>query len=291
MSFSFDFAVDDENADKFNVKAVNVGIYEKDIANYGEVLREEVFDPKSSMICESDEPITMRVIDLCIHGSLSIRIKDTSDVNYADDAGRITDIIPRQYEGGLKLWECSVDLAEHLIDRFANCSSTSLETFLELGCGHAIPSIVAMKLGFRGIWCSDYNREVLVDVTWPNIHLNSSNEVYSTFRCTHGDWMCLSAELQRSQHPRFDVIVAAETLYNEETTFKTCWMIDHHLSYTGIAILATKRYYFGVGGGRGLIERIINESNDFSLCIESVKSFEDGSSNIRDILIVRQRKE
>lgn len=43
-----------------------------------------------------------------------------------------SDLVSGVYEGGLKLWECSIDLARFLID---NRESLKGKRVLELGCG------------------------------------------------------------------------------------------------------------------------------------------------------------
>lgn len=68
-------------------------------------------------------------------------------------------------------------------------------------------------------------------------------------------------------------------------------MIDRHLSDEGYAILATKRYYFGVGGGTAMFEEIIRKHmGKSSMSMELLRSFEDGHSNVRDILKVTKSK-
>jgi hypothetical protein len=52
-----------------------------------------------------------------------------------------------------------------------------------------------------------------------------------------------------------------------------------------MALLATKRYYFGVGGGSA--EFIAALRAYPGIACECVMSFEDGRSNVRDILAVR----
>jgi hypothetical protein len=48
-----------------------------------------------------------------------------------------------------------------------------------------------------------------------------------------------------------------------------------------MAFIATKRFYFGVGGGSASIEELINRFEH--LRFELRYSFEDGHSNVRDI--------
>ncbi|XP_045170144.2 uncharacterized protein LOC123532680 [Mercenaria mercenaria] len=55
-----------------------------------------------------------------------------------------SDLIPNVYEGGLKVWECAVDLAKYLQKcdiKFHN------KKVLELGCGAGLPAILAMLNG------------------------------------------------------------------------------------------------------------------------------------------------
>lgn len=64
------------------------------------------------------------------------------------------------------------------------------------------------------------------------------------------------------------------------------YMINTLLSDTGIALLATKRYYFGVGGGTYEFENLLKAFPQLS--IQIVKSYEDGKSNIRDLIVVKR---
>lgn len=72
------------------------------------------------------------------------------------------------YEGGLKVWECSIDLVEYM-----NSSGTVLNGLdvLEAGCGHGLPGLFALASGAR-VCFQDYNSEVLDVVTAPNVWLN-----------------------------------------------------------------------------------------------------------------------
>jgi hypothetical protein len=127
-----------------------------------------------------------------------------------------------------------------------------------------------------------------------------------------GDWLDMSDQLQQLQQhddhnhhckdndqcnhattklPRdgkFDLILAAETIYSERAARETSILLKRHLkSSTGIAYVATKRYYFGVGGGVDAF-RQYGQTND--LDIETVRVHDDGSSNIREILRVKLKQ-
>jgi hypothetical protein len=45
-----------------------------------------------------------------------------------------SDLIPKVYEGGLKVWECSIDLINYCVDS-TNDVSIENKKVLELGCG------------------------------------------------------------------------------------------------------------------------------------------------------------
>lgn len=102
-----------------------------------------------------------------------------------------SDLIPGVYEGGLKTWECALDLVEtldalHTTTLSTNPSSSwsislSGKNILELGCGTALPTLfllsqillsptpsTALNLTFH---LADYNAQVLHLVTLPNLLL------------------------------------------------------------------------------------------------------------------------
>ena len=216
------------------------------------------------------------------------------------------DIVPRRYEGGYKLWECSLDLVQFLLDENELIQEKwkipGKMRVLELGCGHGLPGAAALALFSpeRAVF-SDLNEEVLKDTTWANIRLNggtsiSGNSSDSTVDCIAGDWTNLSSWLE-SQELSFDIILSAETLYNVENCAILANLLYSHLSLMGVAFLATKRYYFGVGGGTVAAVKAIEDNNEChrsqlglqkkKLACEIVRRFEDGASNIRDIIAVR----
>ena len=63
-----------------------------------------------------------------------------------------TDLLPGQYEGGLKIWECSEDLVSYLST--ATPQALQGKKVLELGCGAGLPGLLAFKhraVGLSGI--------------------------------------------------------------------------------------------------------------------------------------------
>lgn len=111
-----------------------------------------------------------------------------------DSIDKKSDIIPGVYEGGNKVWECSVDLAVLLLQNKHNIISPNSGKVLELGCGHGFPGIAALRLGYQQVVFSDLNGEVIDSATWPNIFLNCPDTMARAM-CYSGDWEGLSTEL------------------------------------------------------------------------------------------------
>jgi predicted nicotinamide N-methyase len=223
-----------------------------------------------------------------------------------------SDLVPGKYGGGFKVWECSIDLVEYILSNewytaFLQAttngdingeggSSTSMSlseslenrTVLELGCGHGLPGLACLLQGAQQVIFSDLNYQVLEDVTWPNILLNCRDteaDKMHRCQCIGGDWSALTTKLQTAQQ-KVHLILSAETIYTKENCSILLNLIVNCLSEDGLAILATKRYYFGVGGGSSDLANLIQEQYPTLLC-HQVASFQDGKSNIRDILVVK----
>ncbi|KIM32752.1 hypothetical protein M408DRAFT_20108 [Serendipita vermifera MAFF 305830] len=90
-----------------------------------------------------------------------------------------SDLIPDIYEGGLKTWECSIDVVEYLSQLEDTLQG---KTMLEVGCGTAIPSAYLLQTLFSStetpsaetqtiLHMQDYNKSVLELVTLPNLIL------------------------------------------------------------------------------------------------------------------------
>ena len=188
------------------------------------------------------------------------------------------------YEGGRELWECAIDLVEWLAAHRAGLRLTGpYGNVLELGCGRGLPGLWCLRRG-NDVVFSDYDADVLERYTRVDAARVGGRSFFYA-----GDWRGLPAALSADGFGKFDLILSAETAYREDTTRSLVECVAKTLSVSGEALVATKRYYFGCGGGVAALENEIGRVN--RLCCEVVWSAEDGRSNVRDILRVFWKKE
>lgn len=181
-----------------------------------------------------------------------------------------SDLVPGQYEGGLKVWECTFDLGELMAEREEFMKLFKGAAVMDLGCGSGILGILAAKLGAVKAVFQDYNKDVIEKVTMKNYSINccgevseegttsSSAKVEAQFYC--GDW----GSFVEKDDIRYDVIVTAETIYNPNSYDKLINLFKNKLKPEGVILLAAKTYYFGVGGGLRLFEKALQEDGHFS---------------------------
>eukprot|EP00267_Zea_mays_P033895 XP_008668398.1 uncharacterized protein LOC100383278 isoform X1 [Zea mays] len=122
-------------------------------------------------LCEESPVPAARLEPVVVDDSLTIykgRVS-TSDVFGVKDS----DLVPGKYEGGLKLWEGSLDLVKALnSDIKEDKFHLEGKRVLELGCGHGLPGIFAGLKGADLIHFQDFNAEVLRCLTIPNVKVN-----------------------------------------------------------------------------------------------------------------------
>ena len=259
--------------------------------------------------------------------------------------------------GGLKVWECSVDLCRFLasviekinnqteimndddgeakdLDYVTHAVRKSISSgglTLELGCGHGLPGCLVLRENIRNtltddkslaeeevtLVFTDFNDFVLQNATIPNAQINVSglrrSDGVGMDECSTaqsllrksvfvgGDWMGL-LNLLRDNHNihtndcRFDLILAAETTYTQQSCQDTAYLMAKHLRInTGVGLIATKRFYFGVGGGTDMLSDAIKLLNTSSISpysnhlimMRTIKSYDTGNANIRDLIEVR----
>lgn len=192
-----------------------------------------------------------------------------------------TDIIPGVYEGGLKTWECSIDLVKYLSEQpnelFEN------KSVVELGCGSALPGVYCLTRGAK-VDFQDYNQEILSLVTIPNVLINTVNipaegdiakngtfetEIEfssidpSKTRFWYGDWDSLS-DLYQSQNKKYDVILTSETIYSVEYHQRLYKIIKNSLNPNGVVFIAAKANYFGCSGSLYQFLDLVEKDKAFS---------------------------
>ncbi|XP_062199497.1 uncharacterized protein LOC133901958 [Phragmites australis] len=259
--------------------------------------------PAVEVLLSEESPVAVASLEpVMVDDSLSIykgRVS-TADVF----AVKNSDLVPGKYEGGLKLWEGSLDLVKTLNSEIKG-DRLLLEgkRVLELGCGHGLPGIFAGLKGAGLIHFQDFNAEVLKCLTIPNVKVNLFKET-SEGTCTSssvgffaGDWsemdkllLCGDAEKDKTTggdtedktYNGYDIILMAETIYALSSLPNLYRLIKKCLHYSGgVVYMAGKKHYFGVGGGTRQFLRLVEE--DGAMQPELLNDVADGSSNVREV--------
>jgi len=184
------------------------------------------------------------------------------------------DVKPGVYEGGFKTWECTKDLI-----RFLACPQHRLEagsSVLDLGCGPGLAGCAALQQGCNVVF-QDLNADVLQASTSAHVHANCpGDDPAGSCVLLAGPWaaqpMFLRQDSVKALLPswaasgQFDVILSSETLYREAYLSHLLHALLAAMAPHSTAFLATKRFYFGVGGGtRAWIETLSQELGDATM--------------------------
>ena len=173
-----------------------------------------------------------------------------------------SDLIPGVYEGGLKVWECAFDLVDYLAELKINFSGMRV---LELGCGAGLPATFALIKGAREVHFQDYNPEVIDHVTIPSVLLNLPESKFADcgYKFYSGDW---SNFIELIPSGYYDIILTSETIYSPASQPKLLAALKHLLRpQGGVAYIATKSYYFGVGGSVSLFKELVEKDGCFDI--------------------------
>jgi predicted nicotinamide N-methyase len=120
------------------------------------------------------------------------------------------------------VWESALVLAEEVADMEPGGRS-----LLELGCGLALPAIVASRRGFRAV-ASDYEENALEGVRY-NADRNGAGALETVLL----DWRRLPDDLAV-----FDVVVAADVLYEKHHAEALAAVVARTLAPRGVALVA-----------------------------------------------------
>ncbi|CAL9750530.1 unnamed protein product [Musa acuminata subsp. burmannicoides] len=225
-----------------------------------------------------------------------------------------SDLVPGKYEGGLKLWEGSLDLVKKLHSEIEEgMLMLSGKRVLELGCGHGLPGIFAGLKGAAVIHFQDFNAEVLRSLTIPNVTVNlkkelnqqqplltskTSTSITADVRFFAGDWneihqllpyVCSADQrkatnggLEENSCDGYDVILMAETVYALSSLHCLYELIKRCMHRpSGVVYMAGKKHYFGVGGGTRQFVNLVEEDGILTACL--LAEVADGSSNVREV--------
>ncbi|KAJ3227287.1 Histidine protein methyltransferase 1 [Clydaea vesicula] len=307
MSFRFNFSV---NEDEGESDATSEELEEVHSSNPApkqiDPLKLDPIPISAELIHYSDHLTLLKrqVHDAKLEFCQNVELEDNNS-NISKTITESTDLITGVYEGGLKTWECSLDLCAFLSELDFNFKD---KTVLELGCGSALPGIFCLTKGST-VYFQDFNEEVITLITIPNLILNinfeklmkeidlkeaaletivspQEEEVLKSRRCRFfsGDWGSFESVLRSEEKniKDFDIILTSETLY-EKRNYKSLLTVMKNLTKkrNGFCLIAAKANYFGCSGSLKEFENLILRDEVFNW--EVLKIF-DGNNVRREIV-------
>jgi SAM-dependent methyltransferase len=230
---------------------------------------------------------------------VSIEVQTYKNEEFDINLPKNKDLVPGQYEGGIKLWECSLDLCNFL-PGYVGWYPLESVSILELGCGHGLPGLYFLLRGSH-VMFQDFNEEVLTKITTG--YIEQLNDKYKLsldkYALLSGDWKDFASKVENCQYgkgceklekanfDKFDIIISADTIYNIQNYDSLYNIIKTRLKNPGICFIASKKFYYGVGGGTNQFIDYVNQQGDFNVTV--AKEINDGISNIRQILELRHK--
>ena len=204
------------------------------------------------------------------------------------------------YEGGDDEWECAADLASLLAttdkdngDAAHVCVSGA--AVLELGAGRGVPGVAALQAGAASVLFQELRACTLQRTTQRSVAQRcGAAALAQRASFVAGDWATLARHAEAGALGQFALVLAAECVYRLATLPAFVALLRAALarSPAAVALIATKTYYFGVGGGSLAFRSALDAANAAApseppLVAECVQTIADGQSNVREILAVR----
>ncbi|XP_039951630.1 histidine protein methyltransferase 1 homolog [Bactrocera neohumeralis] len=244
----------------------------------------DVYKLNATILNIADVPIHHIVTGFLIE-HITCNDSDNKDIAKAEQTH--SDLIPGVYEGGAKIWECTGDLLQYLA-KTIKPQNWHGRRVLDLGCGAGLLGIYAYICGAL-VHFQDYNKDVLTQITIPNVMLNvktpsksvddgsaaAETEIEENFdiesleenlQFYSGDWweyVELTTKNDEDKTNKFDYILTSETIYNPQNQQKLLDTFYAKLNTNGVVLVAAKTYYFGVGGGLRQFEELITSDKRF----------------------------
>ena len=181
----------------------------------------------------------------------------------------------------------------------------SNKIIFDLGCGSGLLGILSLLYQPNYVYFHDYNANILQTITAANIAINLPILPYTKQsiqdKCTFlsGSWISLYDTLINNNNKNstvnsllhlptqgsIDILLSSEILYKTNYYTILCKLLKYLLKpNTGRAYIATKRYYYGLGGGS---LSFITEAKKENLFIQSINIIDNGKSMIREILEIQ----
>lgn len=203
---------------------------------------------------------------------------------------KYTDVLSGIYEGGFKIWEATFDLISYF---HTQVDSSKFETVCDVGCGQGLLGLAAgiSNPQLSKIYFLDLNQDVLLYSTIPNLSFNfSADFIINNCELISGDWRATNFQsLLCLDMNKPNLVLASEVLYNPDYYAALGNLLFFLLSpKNSLALISTKRYYFGVGGGTQAFLSLTKHQFGSNLACEVVTTFENGISNTRDIISVKR---
>ncbi|KAH7332828.1 hypothetical protein B0J17DRAFT_696614 [Rhizoctonia solani] len=314
--FKFDFDVEDDSVDQMQGGSQEVSSSAPDDRPFKEHSLEELIQTLPDDISYSSVQVGTHNIPRRDLFDVRLQLmaseaqndnptdKDKEDQAAIEFASRPSDLVPRVYEGGMKTWECSLDLAGYVSDE-----GVRGKRILELGCGTAIPSLAILQKLLNEdppiFHLQDYNSSVLEFVTLPNVILSvpeedeEEAEIPEQPPVTHdphafnitepGDLSFTPAlrsafldslaahhiELRFFSGPwdgfnpatPYDLVLTSETIYQPTSVPSLVRLLRDASGSSGKCLVAAKMVYFGVGGGIREFEQVLEKGGGSAKCI------------------------
>eukprot|EP00347_Sterkiella_histriomuscorum_P018480 403345358 len=232
---------------------------------------------------KDDSQISLTYLTISNREALISIANDNQQVNINE-----TDLISGLYEGGLKIWDCSIDLVNYIAK---NPELVKGKNVIELGCGQGLPGIICATHGqAKNLILQDYNQDVLENATQKALDINLQNFGSQTqIELLPGSWEHLLNTRQDLQG-KFDIVLMSETLYNTQYYDSLFGFIDSILTQNqeSFVLIGTKTFYFGLGGGYYEFQKYIEEKWSSKFKVEVIEKLNDMKSIERLILKMRR---